>query len=292
MNTQQFLPLYLKKIDRAFFEAYDEEPEQWSEYLNNKSSSDYAEIVQRFAGMSRWEKKEELVNPTEQRFKLADLITTTHTPYGVQVIMSREQVADSKYSEVEIMARDAGHGAREEVESHCATVLDNAFTTNIYDGVPLFSASHPNRGDVGGTQSNLATGALTDTNLKAGLTLFRRQRDEGGKKINARAKKLIVNQALQFTAATILQSALVSSSANNDLNVLPSLKIVDLDFTSSSTAWFLQGSRHMLQHYWREEVEFKRQPNMKENGSWVWDGYFRDSTAVEDWRMMVGSTGI
>ncbi|MEO3947627.1 Mu-like prophage major head subunit gpT family protein [Gorillibacterium sp. CAU 1737] len=292
MNTQQFQNLYLKKIDRAFFEAYDEETEQWSQYLNDKSSSDYAEITQRFAGTGRWEKKEELDNPKEQRFKLGDLIQTLHTPYAVQIVMSREQVDDSKYNEVENMTRDAGHGAREEVETHCAGLLDNSFTVNQYDGVPLFSASHPNRGDGGGTQSNLATGSLTDANLKAGLILFRKQRDEAGKKINARAKKLIINQALQFTAATIINSALTSGTANNDTNPLPSLQIVDLDFTTSSTAWFLQGARHKLNHYWRVPVEFKRKSEMEDNGSWVWNGYFRDSTEVGDWRMMVGSTGL
>lgn len=293
MNTSQFQSLYLNKITKAFFEAYDEEKEQWSQYLNDKSSSDYAEIVQRFAGTGRWEKKDELSNPTEQRFKLGDKIVTTHQPYGVRIVMSREQVDDAKYNEVENMSRDAGHGARDEVERHCATVLDNAFDSNypIYDGKALCATDHPNRGDAGGTQSNKASGALTDANLKAGIVLFRQQKDEAGKQIAARPKKLIVNQALQFTAATILQSALQSGTAQNDTNTLPSLQLVDLLYTQQTAYWFLQGDRHMLQHYWRVPVEFKRNPEMEENGSWVWNGYFRDSTAVEDWRMVIGSNG-
>lgn len=294
MNTTQFQNLYLKKIDRAFFEAYDEEPEQWPNYLNNLSSDQYAEVVQRFAGMGRWEKKDELANPTEQRFKLGDLIITTHTAYGVRVVMSREQYDDQKFNEVENMARDAGHGARDEVERHCATVLDNAFDPNypIYDGQPLISNAHPNRGDVGGTQSNLASGPLNDSNLKAAIVLFRQQKDEGGKQIAARPAKLIVNQALQFVAAEILQSALKSGTNYNDKNTLPSLQIVDLLYTQNTNAWFIQGQRHKMQHYWRVPVEFKRNPEMEENGAWVWNGYFRDSTAVEDWRFIVGSPGV
>lgn len=294
MNTQQFLNLYTKKIDKAFFEAYDEIPEQWAQYLNDRNSDQHNETVQRFAGVGRWQVKAELANPKEQQFKLADLIITNHTPYAIEVVMSREQVDDSRYNEVENMARDAGHGARDEVEFHSASVLDNAFDgTNypIYDGKALCASDHPNRGDNGGTQSNLASGALTDANLKAGIILFRQQKDENGKKIYARPKKLIVNQALQFTAASILQSALQSGTTNNDTNTLPSLQLVDLDFNSSTTAWFLQGQRHQLQHYWRTPIEFKRRPYMEGNGSWVWDGYFRDSTAVEDWRNFVGSPG-
>ncbi|MNB87058.1 Mu-like prophage major head subunit gpT [compost metagenome] len=292
MQTTNFQDVFLKKIDRVFFEAYDEEPDQWSQYLNDKTSSQYAEIVQRYAGTANWAKKNELANPESQSFKLADLITTTHQPWSIQVEMSRELYDDFKFNEVENMTKDAGHGARNTVETNSAQVLDNAFTTNIYDGVPLISASHPNRGALGGTQSNLATGALNDANLKAGIVLFRQQKDEAGKQIMQRPSKLIVNQALQFTAAAVLQSALQSGTANNDTNTLPSLKIVDLLFTSSTTAWFLQANRHQMQHYWRVPVEFKRRPYMTDNMAWIWDGYFRDAYAVEDWRGIVGSTGL
>ncbi|WP_223110699.1 Mu-like prophage major head subunit gpT family protein [Paenibacillus sinensis] len=292
MQTNQFQDVFLKKIDRVFFEAYDEEPEQWSQYLNDKTSSQYAEIVQRYAGTTNWAKKNELVNPESQSFKLADLIVTNHQPWSIHIEMSRELYDDFKFNEVENMTKDAGHGARNTVETNSAQILDGAFTTNIYDGVPLISASHPNRGAQGGTQSNLASGPLNDTNLKAGIVLFRTQKDEGGKQIMQRPSKLVINQALQFTAAEVIQSALKSGTANNDANTLPALKIVDLLFTSSQTAWFLQANRHQMQHYWRVPVEFRRRPNMTDNMAWVWDGYFRDSYAIEDWRGIVGSTGL
>ena len=291
MNTSQFQNLYLKKIDKTFFEAWDEEPEQWSRYLQAKTSTQNAEVVQNIAGVSKWAKKDELANPTEQKFKLGDIITTTHQPFAITVVMSREQVEDAKYGEVEDMAKDAGHAGRETIESECIGVLDGAFTVNQYDGVPLCSATHPNRGDAGGTQSNLTTGALSDTTLKAGITLFRQQKDEGGKQILARPKKLIVHQSKQFLAATILQSTQVAGSPNNDKNVLPALEIVDLDFLTSATAWFLQGSRHGLVHYFRAKPEFIREKEMRQNGSWVWNGYFRHSNAVENFRMFVGSSG-
>jgi len=292
MQTNQFQDVFLKKIDRVFFEAYDEEPEQWSSYLNDKTSSQYAEIVQRYAGMSTWGKKNELQNAEAQSVKLADLIITEHQPWGIEVEMSRELYDDFKYGEVESMTKDAGHGARETVERNSALVLDNAFTTPIYDGKPLIAADHPLRGAQGGTFSNLATGPLNDANLKAGIILFRQQKDEGGKQITQRPQKLIINQALQFTAAEVLQSTLKSDTGNNATNTLPSLKIVDLLFTSSMTAWFLQANRHQMQHYWRVPVEFMRRAQKTANGAWVWDGYFRDSTAIEDCRGIVGSTGL
>lgn len=292
-NTQQFNNLWTRKIDRVFFEAWDEEKEQWSKYLQNEKSDSNNETVQTFAGFGTWTKRNaENVNATEQKFKLGDLIVTTHTPFDIEVVMSREQIKDEKYGEVEAMIRDAGHAGRETVERECVGVLDDAFTVNQYDGVPLFSNSHPNRGDAGGVQDNLASGALTDTNLRSGIILFRDQKDESDKQIMARPKKLIVHQAQQFAAAVILQSAQVSGTANNDKNPLPSLELVDLDFISSETAWFLQGARHQLKHYWREMPEFVKKPFMEDNFSQKWLGYFRHSTAIENWRMNVGSTGL
>lgn len=292
MNTGQFGNLYTRKIDRAFFEAWDEEKEQWSQYLQDETATDNNVTVQTFAGLGKWEKKLELANPTEENFKLGDLIVTTFEPFSKEVVMSREQVDDSKYKEVENMSRDAGHAGRETVEAESVKVLDNAFTVNQYDGVPLFSDAHPNRGNAGGTQSNLATGPLTDANLKSGIVLFRKQKDEAGKQIMSRAKKLIVHQAQQFNAAAILQSSQMSGTANNDKNTLPTLQIVELDFIASETAWFLQGARHQLKHYWRIKPEFKRASEMERNGSWVWTGYFRHAISTENWRMTVGSTGV
>jgi phage major head subunit gpT-like protein len=291
MNTGQFSNLYLRKIDRAFFEAWDEETEQWSKYLQDASADSNNVTVQTFAGIGRWAKKEELANPQEQKFKLGDLIVTTFDPFAVEIVMSREQVDDAKYNEVENMVRDAGHAGRDTVEAESVKLIDNAFTVNQYDGVPLFSNAHPNRGDGGGTQSNLATGALTDANLKAGIVLFRKQKDDNGKKIYYRPYKLLVHQAQQFTTATILQSAQTSGTANNDKNTLPNLELVISDFMSSETAWILLGKRHQLKHYWRVKPEFKREKEMRANGSWAWQGYFRHATAVENWRQTVGSTG-
>jgi hypothetical protein len=292
MQTNQFQDVFLKKIDRVFFEAYDEEPEQWSKYLNDKTSSQYAEIVQRYAGTGKWAKKGELQNPEQRSFKLADLVITEHEPWSIQVEMSRELYDDFKFNEVENMTRDAGHGARDTVETECAKVLDNAFTTPVYDGQPLISNAHPYRGDQGGTWSNLASGPLTDANLKDAIVLFQQQKNEAGLQINQRPSKLIVNHALQFTAAEIVESALKSGTGNNDKNTIPNMEIVSLLYTTNPTAWFIQANRHQMQHYWRVPVEFVRRPYRTDNGAYVWDGYFRHSTAIEDVRGIVGSTGL
>ena len=292
MNTGQFNNLYTRKIDEAFFEGWDEEPEQWSRIANNKTGDSNNHTTQIIAGIGAWQSKKELENAKEQRFKQGPLIVTEYEPFGVEVVMSREQIDDSKYNEVADMAKDSGHGGRETVEQNFGRFLNELYDRNGYDGVPIFSDAHPNFGDVGGTQDNLMTGVLADGTLKNAIILFRTQRDEGGKKIASTPKKLVVPTALQFTAATILQSALVAGTVNNDKNVLPDMELVVNDFWETQTRWMIMGNRHKINHIYRVQPEFKKKPIMEDNGSQKWLGYFREANEAANWRHVVGSTGV
>lgn len=290
--TGQFNNLWTRKIDETFFEAWDEEPEQWSRYLQDQTSNSHNETYQSFAGIANWQQKAEMQNAQQDTYNLGDLIVTEHTPYGIEIIMSREMIDDSKYDEVMDMTRDAGHAGRNTVEQNSVSLLDNSFTTNQYDGVPLFSAAHPYRKTgLAGTQSNLATGGITDVNVKTGINLFNTLNDEAGKRIVMNPSKFISHKNNQFEFATVFQSTQRAGTANNDTNTLPDMEFVGLNFLSSTTAWFLQAKQHKLIHFFRVKPEFVKRKYMNPNGSQSWDGYFRESTVVRNWRGVVGSTG-
>lgn len=293
VQTGQFNNLWTRKIDETFFEAWDEEPEEWSKFLQNQTSNQHNETYQSFAGTVNWQQKNEMQNANQDTYELADLIVTEHTPFGVEIILSREQIDDAKYNEVIDMTNDAGHAGRNTVETNSVSVLDNAFTTAQYDGKALCASDHPYRKTgVSGKQSNLATGALSDVNLKAGLNLFNTLNDEAGKRIRMRASRIITHANNQFDVATIFQSAQRSGTANNDKNTLQDLEYVFSTFMASETAWFLQAKQHKLIHFYRVKPEFIKRKYMNPNGSQSWDGYFRESTVVRNWRGMVGSTGL
>ncbi|KKO51150.1 Mu-like prophage major head subunit gpT family protein [Paenibacillus sp. DMB20] len=289
MNTGQFNNLYTRKIDEAFFEAWVEEPEQWSRIANDKKGDSNNHTTQIIAGMSAWQSKKELENAKEQRFKQGPLIVTEYEPFGVEVVMSREQIDDAKYGEVEDMARDAGHAGREAVERNFANFLNELYDRPFYDGKPIFSEDHPNYGDAGGTQDNKITEALADGSLKNAIILFGQQRDEGGKLIGSNPTKLVVPASLQFTAATILQSALVAGTVNNDKNVIPDMELVVNKFWDTQKRWMIMGSRHKINHIWRVQPEFKKKPFMEDNGAQKWLGYFREANEATNWRHVVGS---
>lgn len=297
MNTSQYQNLYTRRIDLAFFEGWDEEPEQWSRIYKSVDAATNNRTTQIIAGMGGWEVSGENVNPNEQRYKLGPLVFTQGQIFKTEVSMSREQIQDELYDEVANMAKDAGHAGREAVEDFSAQYLNEMYTNSLnsgYDGKATFATDHPNYGDTGGTQSNLITGALSDTNLKNAIILFRKQRDEGGKKISSRVSKLVVPLSLQFTAATILQSALVPGTPNNDKNVLPDMELVVNDFWDVYTQqrWFIQGPRHQLNMIWWNKPEFQKYPIQNKNGSQSWIGYQRLAPKAENWRHLTASTGV
>ena len=296
MNTGQFQNLYTRRIDLAFFEGWDEEPEQYSRVFNSVTAKTNNRTTQIIAGMGAWEISGENANPNEQRYKLGPMVFTQGQIFKSEVTMSYEQQKDSLYDEVANMAKDAGHAGREAVEDVAAQYMQEMFDNTLgsgYDGVATFANNHPNYGDNGGVQDNLSSGALSDANLKNAIILFRKQRDEGGKKISSRVNKLVVPQSLQFTAATILQSALQAGTNNNDKNVLPNMELVVNDFWDAYTQqrWFIMGPRHQVNMVWWDQPEFEKYPITNKNKSQSWLGYMRLAPRAENWRHTVGSPG-
>lgn len=294
MNTGQFQSLYTRRIDLAFFEGWDEIPEQYSRIFKNVDAKTNNRTTQIIAGTGAWEQSTEGGNPNEQRFKLGPLVFTQFDIFKSEVIMTKEQIRDELYDEVANMAKDAGHGGRQMVEDVAAQYMQEMFdNTNGtgYDGKATFANDHPNYGDNGGTQDNLITDSLSDSGLKNAIILFRKQKDENGKKISSIPNRLVVPQSLQFTAATILQSALQAGTGNNDKNVLPNMELVVSDYWDvyTQTRWFISGPRHQANMIWRDKPSFEKYPIMNKNGSQSWLGYARFKPRAENWRHMVGS---
>jgi len=93
------------------------------------------------------------------------------------------------------------------------------------DGVTLFNTAHPT---IAGTFSNtLATAAdLNETSLEQSMIDIAAMTDERGLKIAAKAVKMIVPSALQFTAERLMASAGRVGTADNDINALRSMGMI------------------------------------------------------------------
>ena len=291
-TSANFQELLEPKFREIFFDAYDELPEQYSDVFQVKSSKKAREYDFHMAGTGLWDVKNPGQNINEEDMAKGSEVSYVHTSYAKMIQVEREFSDDELYGVVEKLPRQLGIGGRATVEITAAAILNNAFAVNGYDGVPLFSDSHPLI--KGGVADNLMTaGALNDTNLKAGITMMRTEmKTEEGLKMQARAKKLVIPPELEFTALTLLQSTGVVGSANNDTNVIKGrLSPVVMDYLTDDNAWFLiDPSIAQLIFFWRVKPEFKQSENFDGMVA-KYRGYLRFSVGYSDWRGIIGNAG-
>lgn len=293
MNTSaNFQELLEPKFRKVFFDAYDELPEQFSEVFEVKTSKKAKEYDFHVAGTGLWDVKLPGANINEEDMASGLEVSYVHKSYAKMIQIEREFADDEMYGVVEKLPKQLGIGGRATVEITAAAILNNAFATNGYDGVPLFSNSHPLI--KGGTADNLMdASALTDANLKTGITMMRTAMvTEEGLKMQARAKKLVIGPELEFTALTLLQSTGVAGSANNDTNVIRNrLSPVVMDYLTDSNAWMLvDPSLSQLIFFWRAKPEFKQAENFDGMVA-KYRGYLRFSVGYSDWRGIIGNIG-
>jgi hypothetical protein len=128
-----------------------------------------------------------------------------------------------------------------------ASPLNNGLpTTDNYDSgdaVSLFSTAHPT---IAGVFSNTLTtqADLNETSLEQALIDIAALTDERGLKIAAKAVKMIIPSALQFTAERLMKSAGRVGTADNDINAVKSLGMVPQgyrvnNYLTDTDSWYI-----------------------------------------------------
>ena len=167
--------------------------------------------------------------------------------YGLAFALTRVLVEDGDHIRVgQLYSRHLAQSLIETKETLSANVLNRAFNSSYPggDGVQLNSASHP---IVNGTFSNLLTTAanLSQTSLEQMLIQIRQAVDNNGKKIRLVPRQLVVAPGNVFQAEVLLKSVLRAGNANNDINPIKSIGLLDegaavLSRLTNATAWWVQ----------------------------------------------------
>jgi hypothetical protein len=149
--------------------------------------------------------------PEDTPYQTVSLTDTaaTYTPAkrGNIVVVSREVIVnDDLYAIKQIPTKLAVAAAYTLAEFVYAFLSTNP---NIYDGNPLFDATHHN---------NLGSSALSSSAMQSGVTAMREQTNYAGKRIGLRPRFLVVPPELEFVAMTITKSAGLPGTNNNDIN--------------------------------------------------------------------------
>lgn len=167
--------------------------------------------------------------------------------YGLAFALTKVLVEDGDHIRIgKIYSEYLAQSMIETKETICANILNRAFNGSYLggDGVSLGNSAHPINGS---TFSNLLAtpAALSQTSLEQQLINVRNAVSNEGKKIRLKPKKLVVPTALQFQAEVLLKSVLRAGTANNDMNPVRSMGLLNEETAvvsrmTSTTAWFVQ----------------------------------------------------
>lgn len=224
----------------------------------------------------------------------------SHDTVALAFSITEEAVEDNLYGDLGAKySRALARSMQHTKEIKGAAVLNNGFSSSYTggDGKELFATDHPLLG--GGTLSNeLATPAdLSETSLEQAIIQIGDWTDERGIPINATAVKLVIRHDNQFNATRILKSMGRAGTADNDLNAIKAMGMLQGDpvvwrYLTDSDAWFLltdvnDGLKHMVRKGIAKKVE-----GDFETGNMRYRARERYSFGWTDWRGAFGSAGV
>lgn len=167
--------------------------------------------------------------------------------YGLAFALTKVLVEDGDHVRIgQTYAKHLAQSMVETKETLGANILNRAFNSSYVggDGVSLVNSAHP---IATGTFSNvLATAAnLSQTSLEQMLVQIRNAVDNNGKRIRLTPKKIVTGPSNVFQAEVLLKSVLRAGTANNDINPVKSMGMLDegqgnLSRITSTTAWWVK----------------------------------------------------
>lgn len=244
MRSTDFRSIVEPILNEAFDGVYDQRADEWKQVFKERP------------GTPRSYHEEVMMYGFGAAPELADGMPVTYDSGG-QLFVQRYlyKVYGLAYALTKVLVEDGDHvrlgrsfsqhlaqSLVETKETLCANVLNRSFNGAFVggDNVPLNSSAHP---IIGGTFSNILStaAALSQTSLEQLLIQIRQAVDNNGKRIRLSPKKLVVAPANMFQADVLLQSALRTGTANNDINpVKGSVDKAVITRLTSPSAWWVQ----------------------------------------------------
>jgi hypothetical protein len=248
MRSTDFRSIVEPILNECFDGVYDQRADEWSRVFREEDGipRNYHEEPVLY-GFGAAPQLPDGTPVTYQQGGVLFLKRYLYKVYGLAFALTKVLVEDGDHIRIgQVYARHLAQSLVETKELLAANVLNQAFNSSVPggDGVSLISNAHP---IVNGTFSNqLATAAvLSQTSLEQMLIQIRQAVDNNGKKIRLVPRQLIVAPGNIFQAEVLLKSVLRTGNANNDINPVKSIGLLDegaavLSRLTSSTAWWVQ----------------------------------------------------
>ena len=248
MRSTDFRSIVEPILNECFDGVYDQRADEWSRVFREEDGipRNYHEEPVLY-GFGAAPQLPDGTPVTYQQGGVLFLKRYLYKVYGLAFALTKVLVEDGDHIRIgQVYARHLAQSLVETKELLAANVLNTAFNAAYPggDGVSLISTSHP---IVNGTFSNQLTTAavLSQTSLEQMLIQIRQAVDNNGKKIRLVPRQLIVSPGNIFQAEVLLKSVLRAGNANNDINPVRSIGLLDegaavLSRLTSSTAWWVQ----------------------------------------------------
>ncbi len=248
MRSTDFRSIVEPILNECFDGVYDQRADEWSRVFREEDGipRNYHEEPVLY-GFGAAPQLPDGTPVTYQQGGVLFLQRYVYKVYGLAFALTKVLVEDGDHIRLgQVYARHLAQSLVETKELLSANVLNVAFNSAYTggDGVSLVSTAHP---IVNGTFSNqLATSAnLSQTSLEQMLIQVRQAVDNNGKKIRLVPRQLVVAPGNIFQAEVLLKSVLRTGNANNDINPVKSIGLLDegaavISRLTSPTAWWVQ----------------------------------------------------
>jgi hypothetical protein len=219
--------------------------------------------------------------------------------YGLAFALTKILVEDGDHIRIgQVYAKHLAQSLIETKETLSANVLNRAFNSAYQggDGVQLNSTAHPL---AVGTASNLLSTAanLSQTSLEQMLIQIRQAVDNNQKKIRLVPRQLVVAPGNVFQAEVLLKSVLRAGTANNDINPVKSIGLLDegaavISRLTNANAWWVQTDAPEGMKLLMRRVLEKTMEGDFETDSMRYKATERYDVGFTDWRAMYGTPGV
>ena len=248
MRSTDFRSIVEPILNECFDGVYDQRADEWSRVFREEDGipRNYHEEPVLY-GFGAAPQLPDGTPVTYQQGGVLFLQRYVYKVYGLAFALTKVLVEDGDHIRLgQVYARHLAQSLVETKELLCANIINTAFNSAYPggDGVSLINTAHP---IVNGSFSNqLATAAnLSQTSLEQMLIQVRQAVDNNGKKIRLVPRQLVVAPGNIFQAEVLLKSVLRAGNANNDINPVKSIGLLDegaavLSRLTSSTAFFVQ----------------------------------------------------
>jgi hypothetical protein len=301
MRSTDFRSIVEPILNECFDGVYDQRADEWSRVFREQEGipRNYHEEPVLY-GFGAAPQMADGTPVTYQQGGVLFLQRYVYQVYGLAFALTKVLVEDGDHIRIgQVYARHLAQSLIETKETLSANVLNNAFTAGQYaggDGVALNSASHP---IVNGTFSNLlSTSAnLSQTSLEQMLIQIRQAVDNNGKRIRLVPRQLVVAPGNVFQAEVLLKSVLRAGNANNDINPIKSIGLLDEGaavisrLTSSTAFWVQTDAPEGMKLLMRRKLE-KTMEGDFETDSMRYKATERYDVGFTDPRAMFGTPGV